>query len=88
MTGWKEEITMTKRLDYASVQTSFPEAWKALPEPYQNDSCLSFYLDNGDLLADHDLGGTYFWNFQSNVWETDMSLGFDLPSNDRLNPSR
>lgn len=30
----------------------FPFAYRGLPEPYQNDSCLEFYEDcNGNLIA-------------------------------------
>lgn len=29
----------------------YPEAFAALPEPYQNDSCLVFWLDNDEIWA-------------------------------------
>ena len=40
----------------------YPEAYKALPECYQADSCLSFFVDiNGHLACEYDLGGEYYW---------------------------
>lgn len=39
-----------KALSYSQVQQEFPEAWKALPEPYREDSCLQFHKDNEDIL--------------------------------------
>lgn len=39
-------------MDIAELQRRFPFAYRALPEPYQNDSCLEFYEDiNGNLIA-------------------------------------
>lgn len=37
------------------------EAYDALPEPYKNDSCLLFYMneDGSELFAENDLGETY-----------------------------
>lgn len=46
-------------LTYSQVQETFPEAWEALPEPYKNDSCLTFYTDGEGLWAIYDLGGVY-----------------------------
>jgi len=53
------------------VEMHFPDAYKALPEPYKNDSCLSFYLCEGlggeqELRARHDLGGTFA--FRGMAW--------------------
>ncbi len=55
-----------------------PEAYNALPEPYQNDNCLDFRIyDNGTVIAmakegqEHALG-TGSWQFDPDegLWET------------------
>jgi hypothetical protein len=48
--------------DLNTVMDLFPEAYEALPEPYKNDSCLTFFLDvNGNLCAEFDLGGEFLF---------------------------
>lgn len=55
--------------DLLKLAELYPEAYEALPEPYKNDRALTFYVDvNGNLCADHDLGGTWVWNGTDN-WE-------------------
>lgn len=42
----------TLLVSQTEIETKFPEAFSALPEPYQADSCLEFYLDwNGNLCC-------------------------------------
>ncbi len=54
--------------DLATVQDLFPEAYEALPEPYKNDSCLTFFIDvNGHLCAELDIGGEFMFT-DSGEW--------------------
>lgn len=49
------------------LEASWPNAYKALPEPYRNDSCLVFFVDvNGHLCAESDFGEEYVWS--DGVW--------------------
>lgn len=41
----------SQELTQEEVEKMFPEAYSALPEPYQNDSCLDFMFDEGMLFA-------------------------------------
>jgi hypothetical protein len=34
-----------KAINQAQLMVEFPQAFAALPEPYQSDSCLDFYQD-------------------------------------------
>jgi len=57
-----QDAQTARGLTYQQVQSLFPEAWAALPECYQNDECLSFFLKGDQLQADHDLEPeTYVW---------------------------
>ena len=38
-----------QELTQGEVAKFFPKAFAALPEPYQNDSCLDFYVHKGEL---------------------------------------
>lgn len=56
-------------LSYQQLREQHPEAWAALPDCYQNDSCLTFYTDvNGNLCADFDLGGTFLYSPKEREW--------------------
>ena len=55
--------------DLKELQLRFPEAYNALPESYQNDSCLEFFLDaNNYLCAEYDLGGEFLFDLASKKW--------------------
>jgi hypothetical protein len=44
------------------LERDWPAAYEALPEPYKNDSCLTFFVDNnGHLCAEKDTGEEYVW---------------------------
>lgn len=44
------------------LELVYPAAYKALPEPYKNDSCLTFFIDNnGHLCAETDTDEEYVW---------------------------
>lgn len=46
--------------DINKLEELFPQAYKALPECYKEDSCLVFFIDNNDnLCAEFDLGGEF-----------------------------
>lgn len=49
-----------EKLTYKEVQEKYPEAWARLPEPYQNDSCLEFYIVEGDLFCAPEDGESAF----------------------------
>lgn len=53
-------------------QVGYEDAYNALSEPYQNDSCLTFHMVNGILCADGDVG-KFFWNKEDKVWMIDYS---------------
>lgn len=38
-------------LNISDVEARYPTAFYALPEPYQADSCLEFYVESGKLFA-------------------------------------
>ena len=40
---------MQNTIEDSTVALMYPEAFEALPEPYQNDSCLEFFLDSDYL---------------------------------------
>lgn len=45
----------------------FPEAYRALPQIYKEDSVLVFFIDiNQNLCAEHDLGEEFLWNGE--IW--------------------
>ena len=48
----------------------YPEAYQALPDCYQADSSLNFFIDvNGNLCAEHTLDNEeYVWSKESNKW--------------------
>ena len=56
-----------------------PAAYEALPETYQNDSCLAFYILESELRAKWDLGGTFAYRFMRN-WGW-IQIGFDCVPN-------
>ncbi len=66
-------------LSYQEVQEKHGEAWKALPEAYKEDSCLTFFLDcHENLCALHDLGGECMWDDSAPLFprwiRTDLNL--------------
>jgi hypothetical protein len=75
-----------QKLTYKEVQTNHKDAWEALPESYQADSCLTFFLDvNDGLCAEHDMGGEYcFCPIQKKWVRADEStpLYLSFPSRD------
>lgn len=40
-----------KDLTQSEVQSGWSKAFSGLPEPYQNDSCLEFWVDDGTLYC-------------------------------------
>ncbi len=59
-----------------ALESEYPEAYKALPEPYQADSCLEFCIDGLELLAyaaqgqEQAIGETvWHFDFDQLVWE-------------------
>lgn len=63
------EVPTSRELTYQQVQQQFPEAWEELPKSYQADSCLTFYLQDHELSADHDLHAeTYVWLPTQSFW--------------------
>lgn len=55
--------------DLQELQKRYPEAYAALPSSYQNDSCLTFFVDvNGNLIAQHDLGEEFMFTKGENKW--------------------
>ena len=64
-----------QQLTQAEVMAQYPEAFAALPEPYQNDSCLEFWTDQGDLFAAPEPGqesalGDWVSMFLDPIWVT------------------
>lgn len=60
----KESVGAKKVIgtDPSKLKEVEPAAYKALPSSYKNDRALTFYYnENGELCADHDLGGTWQW---------------------------
>jgi hypothetical protein len=54
------------------LQQLSPAAFDALPEPYQNDSCLDFFIDvNGNLCAELDIGGAFLFTDEGKWIEID-----------------
>jgi hypothetical protein len=46
---------MEKDFGLNELHTNYPEAYDALPDPYKNDSCLTFFIDvNNHLCAEDD----------------------------------
>jgi hypothetical protein len=49
------------------LRDKYPGAYNALPEAYQNDNCLTFFLDiNNNLCAEYNMGGEWIWN--GKIW--------------------
>lgn len=42
---------MPKFFDTLTLAKNYPDAFNALPEPYQNDDCLEFFIDSGVLYS-------------------------------------
>lgn len=38
-----------QKLSYEEVQERFPKAWAAVPECYQNDSVIQFFLEDKEV---------------------------------------
>lgn len=57
-------------LTMAQVQNGFSTAFEALPEPYKNDSCLEFYVEDGTLFAKPVKGQEYALG--NEVWFFDL----------------
>ena len=56
-------------LSQKEFEAEYPVAYSNLPEAYQNDSCLEFFID-GDLLFAYDDSGTeYLYNERGMCWE-------------------
>lgn len=56
MFGWKEQEISTSGIKKSTMNTielseKVPQAYSALPEPYQNDDVMIFYYNNGDLFG-------------------------------------
>lgn len=50
------------KMPYVLCQMGYTEAYEALPEPYKNDMCLTFDLDDrGRLTAKYDLEPESLW---------------------------
>lgn len=63
------EAPTARVLTYQQVEEQFPDAWNAMPECYQNDSCLTFYMKGDRLSAEHDLcAETYVWIPGETIW--------------------
>lgn len=51
--------------DLQELQKRYPEAYAALPSSYQNDSCLTFFVDvNWNLCAESDLKEEYLYTIK------------------------
>jgi hypothetical protein len=68
------------------LEKQYPEAFKALPECYQADDCLEFYVDlDGSLMAigkpgQEDILGELGWSFNpdTNQWNNWECIGGGL----------
>lgn len=53
---------MITEITYSELETKYPNAYKALPDPYKEDSCLKFFMDvNGHICAEDDFGNEYLF---------------------------
>lgn len=64
-----------RELTQADVQRGWWKAFIGLPEPYQNDSCLRFWVDDGTLYCCPKEGqevalGSWeaYWDFALDAW--------------------
>jgi len=44
-------VKASTKMSTLELMKNYPEAWKALPESYANDSVLEFYFQDGNLIG-------------------------------------
>jgi hypothetical protein len=69
--------------DIHHLCTHYRDAFAALPEPYQNDNCLDFYVDvNGGLCCTPKIGQEFALGEWEAVYDEDADDWFDISWDD------